>query len=184
MVYNTAGFKADAEKVLTVVQDDLATVRTGRAKPSILENVSVEAYGSRMRLMELAAITAPEPTMLVVSPWDKSVLQAVEKGIASSGLNLNPVVDGDQIRISVPPLTQERRLEMVKAVKQKIESGREMMRDVRLKHKKEVDGQKGKPGVSEDNIAFGLDQLQKDTDAMMAKLESMAKQKEQELLQI
>jgi len=184
MVYNSAAFKTDAEKVLIVVQEDLATVRTGRAKPAILENVSVEAYGSRMRLMELAAITAPEPSMLVVSPWDKSLLQAVERGIASAGLNLNPVVDGDQIRIAIPALTQERRLELVKAVKQKIESGREIMRDVRLKHKKEVDAQKGKPGVSEDNVAFGLEQLQKDTDAMMAKLEAMGKQKEQELLQM
>lgn len=184
MVYNAAAFKTDAEKVVSVVQDDLATVRTGRAKPSILENVSVEAYGTRMRLQELAAITAPEPSMLIVAPWDKSVLQAVEKGIASAGLNLNPVVDGDQIRIAIPALTQERRQELVKAVKQKIESGREMMRDVRLKHKKEVDGQKGKPGVSEDNIAYGLDQLQKDTDAMMEKLELIGKQKEQELMQM
>lgn len=184
MVYNALQFKTDTDKVLSVVQEDLSSVRTGRAKPSIVENVQVEAYGTRMRLVELATVTAPESSLLVISPWDKSQMQAIEKAITSAGLNLSPVVDNDQIRIVIPPLTTERRQELVKAVKQKIESGKEMLRDVRTRHKKEIDAQKGKPGVSEDHITQALEQLQKDHDAGVVKLESIGKQKEEELMQL
>jgi ribosome recycling factor len=183
-MFDPGQFTRDSEKVQQVVRDDMATVRTGRAKPSIVENVMIEAYGTQMRLVELAAISAPDPGLIVVSPWDKSVLQAVEKGIAASGLNLNPVVDGDQIRIVIPSLTQERRQEMVKLVKQKLETGKQMMRDVRLKHKKMIEDQKGKPGVSEDDIENDLKKLQTATDGAIAQLEKLSSEKEVELMQL
>ena len=122
MIFDSVMFSHDGDKVLQVVRDDMATVRTGRAKPSIVENVMIEAYGSHMRLMEVAMISAPDTNMIVIIPWDKSLIQSVEKGVASSGLNLSPVVDGDQIRVTIPMLTQERREEMVRLVKQKLES--------------------------------------------------------------
>jgi ribosome recycling factor len=184
MIFDPAAFSRDGDKVLQVVQDDMATVRTGRAKPSIVENVMIEAYGTNMRLMELAMISAPDPNLITISPWDKSVLSAVEKGIASAGLNLNPVVDGDQIRIVVPSLTQERREDMVKLVKQKTEGGKQMLRNVRQKHKKLIEDQKGQAGVSEDAIKIALEKLQQTHDAYVVKLEQLAKDKEVELMQI
>ena len=162
----------------------MATVKTGRAKPSLVENVSVEAYGTRMKLMELATISAPDTTMIMINPWDKGNLAAIERGIASAGLNINPVVESDHIRIVIPPLTQERRQEMVKLVKQKLESGKQMVRDVRLKYKKMIDDQKGKPGVSEDNISADLETLQKKMDEYVAKLEKVVQEKETELMQM
>ena len=183
-MFDVPQFSKDADKVLEVVAGDMATVKTGRAKPSLIENVSVEAYGSRMKLLELANISAPDTTLLVVNPWDKSNLTAIEKAIASAGLNINPIVDGDHIRIVIPALTQERRLDMVKLVKQKLESGKQMLRDVRIKYKKLVDDQKGKPGISEDTIEMDLKTLQDKFDVYVVKLETMAKDKETELMQM
>src|SRR5258708_7343409 len=108
--------KRDADKTLEVFQGDLETIRVGRAKPSLVENILVDAYGTKMKLLELAGISAPEPTQIIVKPWDRSVLSAVEKAIQISDLHINPVVDGDQIRISIPPLTGERREELAKLV--------------------------------------------------------------------
>lgn len=184
MIFDSAVFSHDGNRVLQVVRDDMATVRTGRAKPSIVENVMIEAYGSHMRLMEVAMISAPDSNMIIIAPWDKSLIQAVEKGVASSGLNLNPVVDGDQIRITIPTLTQERREEMVRLVKQKLESGKQMLRDVRQKHKKVIEDQKGKPGISEDDITAAVESLQKSFDECAVKLEQLSKDKEVELMQV
>ena len=183
-MFDVTQFSRDADKVLEVVGGDMATVKTGRAKPSLVENVSVEAYGTRMKLMELATISAPDTTMIMINPWDKGNLAAIERGIASAGLNINPVVESDHIRIAIPPLTQERRQEMVKLVKQKLESGKQMVRDVRLKYKKMIDDQKGKPGVSEDNISADLETLQKKMDEYVAKLEKVVQEKETELMQM
>ena len=183
-MFELSAFIRDAQKVLDVVSHDMSTVKTGRAKPSLVEGVMVEAYGTRMKLMEVANITAPDTTLIVIKPWDKGNLTAVEKAIASAGLNLQPVVDGDQIRIAIPSLTQERREEMVRLVKQKLEAGKQMLRDTRIKHKKLADEQKGKPGVSEDDITKDLEQLQKEMDNFTARLDLMAKEKETELMKI
>ena len=184
MIFDSVMFSHDGDKVLQVVRDDMATVRTGRAKPSIVENVMIEAYGSHMRLMDVAMISAPDTNMIVIIPWDKSLIQSVEKGVASSGLNLSPVVDGDQIRVTIPMLTQERREEMVRLVKQKLESGKQMLRDVRQKHKKMIEDQKGKAGVSEDDITAALESLQKSFDECAVKLEQLSKDKESELMKV
>jgi len=184
MIFDSAAFSRDGDKLLQVVRDDMATVRTGRAKPSIVENVMIEAYGSHMRLMELAMISAPDSNMIIITPWDKSLIQAVEKGVASSGLNLSPVVDGDQIRVTIPTLTQERREDMVHLVKQKLEAGKQMLRDVRQKHKKMIENQKSNPGVSEDDVKAAGESLQKSTDEYATKLEQLSKGKEVELMQV
>lgn len=184
MIFDVSGFSRDADKVIEVVRDDMATVRTGRAKPSLVENVMVEAYGTRMRLVELAMISAPDPGLITIVPWDKSLMSAVEKGVSSSGLNLTPVVDSDQIRIVIPSLTQERREEMVRLVKQKMESGKQMLRDVRQKHKKLIEDQKGKPGVSEDDVRASVEKLQESTEQYTVKLEHLSKDKEVELMQV
>lgn len=171
------------EQVIKVVEEDLAMVRTGRAKPDLVERTMIEAYpGTVLPLIELATISAPDSHMLVVQPWDQSVLKKVETGLQKSDLNLNPVVDGQVIRISIPPLTEERRLDLVKLTKQKIESGREMLREVRNDTKKEIDGKKGEPGVSEDDIKQWLDKMQEIHDTFMERLETIGEAKEKELM--
>ena len=183
-MFSIQDFKADGEKLVQVVLNDMATVKTGRAKPSLVENVEVEVYGTTMKVMELATISSPDTSMLVIAPWDSSVLSAINKGILAAGLNLNPVVDSNQIRISIPPLTEERRLEMVKLVKQKLESGKQMVGDLRSKFKKMIDDQKGKPGISEDDIERDLEAMQKEVEALSTKLEDLSKKKETELMEI
>lgn len=175
--------RLEMEQILKVVQDDLSLVRTGRAKPNLIEQVKVEAYpGTVLPLIELANISAPDSHLLMVQPWDQSILKAVEAGLRKSDLNLNPVVDGQVIRISIPALTEERRLDLVKLTHQKIESGREMLRDARNKTKKEIDGKKGTPDVSEDDIKLWLTKMQDLHDEYMKRLEILATEKEKELM--
>src|SRR3989339_1020611 len=138
--------------VLDVVRDDLATVKTGRAKPDLVANlqIPVKSYGSTLKLLELANISAPDSQTLLISPWDKNVLEDISRGISKSDLNLNPVVDGQSIRISIPALTQERRIELSKMVDKKVEGGKVLLREERQKIQKEIDAEKGNAGVSED----------------------------------
>ncbi len=173
--------KHDAGKTIEVFQSDLATVRTGRAKPSLVENIMVEAYGTKMKLVEVASITAPEPSQIIVKPWDQSLLAAVEKAIQISELHISPVNEGGQIRLSIPPLTGERREELVKLVTQKKHVAEEMIRDVRNKYKKQIDGQKGQPGISEDDIKRDLETLQKHTDDFTKQIADITASKEKEV---
>jgi ribosome recycling factor len=171
------------EEALRIIRQDMQSIKTGRAKPSMVEQVMVEAYeGTRMPLVELASISAPDTTMLVIQPWDHGVLKKIQAGLAASELQLNPVVDGNMIRISIPPLTEERRLEMVKLVKQKVESGKEMMRGIRNEMKKEIDAKEGEAGVSEDDLRQWIGEMQKLFDAYVDKLELLGRQKEEELM--
>lgn len=184
MPFQFAGFSAKAQKVLDHVRQDISSLRTGRASGSMLDSVSVEAYGSLMKVMELAAISVPEPTSIVISPWDKSTLPAIEKAIVAANLNLQPVVDKDIIRISIPPLTTERRQQMVKQLAQKIEQGRVMMRGVRTDTKQEIEKQKSTAGVSEDDIKRDLESLEKQAKTFFDQLEQVFKDKEKELMSI
>jgi ribosome recycling factor len=184
MAFDFATFHLKAQKALDHVQEDIGTLRTGRASVQLLDSVVVPVYGSGMKVSEVAQISAPEPTLLVVKPWDQSIKEQIEKAIASAGLNLNPVVDGDIIRIMVPPLTEERRKEMIKLLHQKIETGRVMLRSIRTDIKGEVEDQKGTANVSEDDIHREVEQLNKLIQEYMDKLDSMATQKEKELLTV
>lgn len=177
-------FKKRLDKTLEVVAEELKLIRTGRAKPSMLEHIRVEAYGQQMQLNELATVSAPDSQLLIVSPWDKSILSHIEKAIRISNLNLNPVVDGDIIRIVVPQLTQERREEMVKLVKQKHESGKNMLRDSRTRMKKELDEKEDESGVSEDDIKSWMEEMQKLFEQYQQKLEVMIETKEKELMEL
>lgn len=135
-------------------------------------------------MKEVATITVPDPSLIVISPWDKSLVAAVSGAIQKAELNINPVVDGDTIKLSIPPLTQERREEMVKMVSQKLESGRVMMRQVRGEIKDEIEKQEEMPGVSEDDIKSWLDQMQSKVDEYMEKITELGKSKEEELMTI
>lgn len=177
-------FQQLAQKAFEHVQQEVRTLRTGRASAELLDPVRVDAYGSTMRLVEVASVTAPDATLLVVSPWDKSLVGAIEKAIASAGLNLNPVVEGQIIRIAVPALTQERRQEMVKLLHQKIEAGKVTIRTIRTDTKQEIENQKGTAGVSEDDIESELTMLDDAVKVSLARLDELQTQKEAELLHV
>lgn len=172
------------ERVLQNVEEDFETVRVGRAKPSLIENLGVMAYGGRMRLMEVATISAPDPNMLIVSPFDKSLMREIEKAIAESEMQLSPAVSGDIIRIVIPSLTQERRLDFVKLLKQKSESGKVMLRQARQDIKEKIDALKERKEVSEDDIFMLLEQLDKITGEMNEKVEEMSRVKETEIMSV
>lgn len=176
--------KEKMKKVLDVLQGDLATVRTGRAMPSIVENIMVSAYGgsARLRVMELATIGTLDNQTLVITPFDKSVINDIQKGIMEANVGLNPVVDGQVVRISIPPLSEERRNELIHLMKQKLENGRVMVRQARHEGMNEV--KKMADGLSEDEVDRLEKEIQKTTDDYIAQIDSMGKKKEEELLQI
>jgi len=176
-----ADIKTQMEDVLSLSGDDINSVRVGRAKPALVEKVKVSAYGSRMEVRELGSISAPDPQSLVVKPWDKTVLEAVQKAIFEASLGLNPVVDGDLIRINIPPLTTEQREELSKLIDQKAESARVMVRQVRTSGKDKIESQKGEAGVSEDDIHNTLKELQELTDDYIAKLNELAEDRKKEV---
>jgi len=171
-------------KVLEVVDEDFGTVRVGRAKPDMIENIPVLAYGGRMRLVEVATISAPDPNMLIVSPYDKNLMRDIEKAIQESEMQLSPAVSGDIIRIVIPALTQERRLDFVKLLKQKTESGKVMLRQARQDVKEKIDALKEQKTVSEDDIFMLHEQLDKITGEMNEKVDEMSRVKEEEIMAV
>ncbi len=177
-----ANLKVRLDQTIEVVKKDLTSVRTGRAKPSLVEDVKVEAYGTIMTIKELATINAPDTTLIVISPWDKGLVSAISSGIQKSGLNIQPIVDGDTVKISIPALTEERRLELVKLVHSKLESAKVMIRGVRTEIKEEIEAQEGEAGISEDSIKAWLESMQKTVDSYMVKVEELEKEKEKELM--
>lgn len=178
--------RQEFEQVMEVLAGDLATVKTGRAKPDLVESVLVEAYENqpRMKLVELATISAPDPRMLTIKPWDQTVLEAIAKAISMANLGLNPIVDGEIVRINIPALTEERRQDLVKLVKQKLESGRVLLRQARHGIKELVDAKKGKPDISEDDLRKGVVDLDKLTEEFMERIETVGEEKEKELMTI
>lgn len=183
-MYNFSDSIQKFEKTLAHLQQELGSLRTGKASPSLLDPVLVDAYGTKMRVSELANVSAPDPNMLLVSPWDKSLLETLEKAIASASLNINPVVDGDLIRIVIPALTEERRKEMVKILHQKVEGGKVMLRSIRTDVKKEIEAQEGEADVSEDDIKAEIEELDKKVKDYLTKLEELAKKKEADLMTV
>ena len=167
-----------------VVQHEFSGVRTGKASPSLVENILVEVYGSQMRIRELAGITTPEPRMLLIQPWDANTLHPIEKAIQKSNLGLNPAVDKKFIRIMLPELSQERRQEFIKVVKKMAEDGRVAIRHVRrdaLEHVKK-EGKAG--GVTEDQVEAAEKEMQKLTDQYIGKIDTHLAHKEKEILTV
>lgn len=183
-MFSFADFDQKVDKAKTHLRQDLSTLRTGRATTQLLDPVVVEAYGTQLKIHEVANISAPDAHMLIVSPWDKSLMANVEKAIGSAGLNLSPVVDGQVIRIVVPALTEERRKELVKVLHQKIEAGRVMLRTIRTDTKKDIEQMKSESGVSEDQIKTWIEQLETKTKAVLSELDTWASEKEAELMTI
>jgi ribosome recycling factor len=172
------------QKTEHVVQQEFAGVRTGKASPGLIENIMVEVYGAHMRIRELAGITTPEPRLLVIQPWDANALHPIEKAIQKSNLGLNPAIDKKIIRLVFPELSQERRQEFVRIVKEKAEHGRVAIRHVRrdaLEHLKK-EGKAG--GVTEDEVAHAEKEVQKLTDEYIAKIDGHLVHKEKEIMTV
>ena len=164
------------------VRKDMAGVRTGRASTGLLDSVHVEAYGSKMPLNQVATMSIPEPSMIVVQPFDPSQMAAIERGIQKSNLGLNPASDGKVIRIPIPSLTEERRKEMSRLVHKYAEEGRNAVRQVRRDANERLKKLLKEHKISEDDERKGLDQVQKATDEHIKSIDELQKKKDAELL--
>jgi len=167
-----------------VVQHEFAGVRTGKASPALVENIMVEVYGSHMRIRELAGITTPEPRMLLIQPWDATSIQPIEKAIQKSNLGLNPSVQGRMIRIILPDLSQERRVEMVKVARKMAEDGRVAVRHVRRDSMEALKKEEKAGGVAEDQVEVAEKEIQKLTDQYIGKIDGHLAQKEKEIMTV
>jgi ribosome recycling factor len=159
-------------------------VRTGRANPAILDGVRVEAYGVLTPINQMASASAPDPRTIVIQPWDTSQIAAIEKAILKSDLGLNPSSDGKVIRLTMPPLTEERRRQLAKAVGKFAEDARVVIRNLRREANDRLKGLAKDKKVSEDEERRGHEQIQKATDRFTAKIEELAKKKEHEVLTV
>lgn len=178
-----ADTKKKIDKVLEILKGDMDTVRTGRAAPSLVENIVISAYGgsAKLKVMELATVGATDAKTLVITPFDPSIISEIQKGIEAANAGFAPNIDGNLIRISIPPLSEERRVELIKAMRQKLENGKIMVRQVRHEAmedvKKEYEGR-------EDDIKRHEKEIQKLVDDTVETIESWGRQKEAELMQI
>ena len=174
--------KKRMDTVLEHLKRELGGVRTGRASVTLLDPVQVEAYGSMVPLNQVAALSVPEPTLIVAQPFDPTLMGAVEKAIRAANLGLNPANDGKVIRIPLPPLTEERRKEMSKVVHKYAEEGRNGLRQVRRDANDRLKKMLKDSAISEDDERRALDDVQKATDAHVATVDDMQKKKDAELL--
>jgi len=164
------------------VASEFGTVRTGRANPQILHRINVEYYGSPTPLQQLASIAVPEPRLLVVQPFDKSTVTDIERAIQQADLGLNPTNDGSVIRIAFPPLTEERRKELIRVARNMAEEGKVSVRNVRRTSKTDMEELHGE--ISDDDIRRGEDELQKLTDRFTERIDKLLANKEDELLEV
>jgi len=176
--------EAAMEKGFEYMQHEFSTVRTGKASPALVENIDVEAYGSSMKLKQLALITTPEPRLLVIQPFDASTTKDIEKAIKESKIGINPAVDGKIIRLPIPALSEERRKDLVKGIKQMAEEARVRVRSAR---REGIDAlKKGhKDGtVTEDGLGSYEKEIQKLTDGFVKKIDDSVNSKEAEILKV
>ena len=179
------GTEDKMEKSETVVVDGFAGVRTGKASPALVENISVEAYeGSQMRLKELASINTPELRTIVIQPWDVSTVSAIDKAIQAANIGLNPLVDGKIIRLNLPDLTQERREELVKVCRKMAEDGRVAVRHVRRDAIHELKTEQKSGDITQDDLSHGEKEVQKLTDDYIKKIDAHLSHKEEEIMKV
>lgn len=172
------------DKSIEALRREFNSVRTGKASPALLDTVRVDAYGSKMPLNQVASVSTPEPRMLIVQPWDKGLMADIEKAIRSAELGLNPANDGNIIRVPVPALNEERRREMVKTLHRIAEDGRIGVRHARQEANKEIKRQQSDNELSEDEAHREMERIQKLTDEHIARIETLLKAKEEEVMEV
>lgn len=176
--------KIELDNSIEHLLSEMGKIRTGRANPALVESLMVDYYGSKTPLKQVASINTPEARLLVIQPWDKGALTAIESAIRESDLNLNPNNDGQVIRINIPPLTEERRKELVKLLNQKAEDAKISIRNIREEAWKEIQNMKKEGNISEDDKFSGKDQLQKVVDEYNKKIDEIREKKEKEIMTI
>jgi ribosome recycling factor len=172
------------KKAVSVLHEELGGIRTGRASPSILSRISVDYYGTQVPINQLASFSVPEPRLLVLQPFDKGAIAAMEKSLQSSDLGLTPSNDGNVIRLSFPPLTEERRKELTKLTHQRGEEARVAVRNVRRHHKDELEKLEHDHTISEDDLKRAERELQKLTDQHVTEIDQVVGHKETELMEV
>jgi ribosome recycling factor len=172
------------EKSLEALQNDLLSIRTGRASPALVEKLPVEYYGTMTPLNQMASIAVPEPRLLVIRPWDPSALADIERAILKSDLSLTPMNDGKLIRLSIPRLTEERRRELVKLVSKRVEDGRVSVRNLRRDALQDLREFEKEKMISEDDFFRGKDEVQDLTDEFVERIDELGKRKEEEVMEI
>lgn len=175
--------RGDFDAVFQHLKNEVAAIRTGRANSAMVEDIQVEYMGSKMRIKELATIMTPEPRMITIQPWDKQVIPVIEKAIRDHGSGLSPSSDSNGVRVSIPPLMEERRKEMLKLLGQKVEETRIKSRQIREDILKKVQAEVRAKTAREDDLRKAKDELQKIMDEFNKKLDELVKKKEQELMQ-
>ncbi|HEX3544118.1 MAG TPA: ribosome recycling factor [Candidatus Acidoferrum sp.] len=176
--------KTRMEKAVEDFRKELGTLRTGRANASLLDGIRVDYHGSPMPVNQLGALTVPEPSMIVIAPWDPSVVPLIDKAIRTSELGLNPTNDGKVVRVPIPALTEERRKDLVKQLHKILENHRTALRNVRRDLKEAVEKLEKDKKISEDEKKRGLDELEKLSHSETKKMEDLSVTKEREILQV
>ena len=177
-------FKKEADKVLAVLGTELQTLRVGRANPLMVEGIMVEAYGARAPLKQMASITVPEARTLVIQPWDKSVIKEIEKAIVVANIGINPVNEGQQLRLVVPVLTEESRRELTKSVGEKMEKARIILRQLRDKMREEIVKQERNKEITEDDKFAQQKKLDDAVKEYNDRIKEIGEKKEKEIMTI
>jgi ribosome recycling factor len=172
------------DQALAHLREDLSAIRTGRASAAVLTRIAVEYYGTPVPLNQLASVNVPEPRLLVIQPFDKNAIAQIEKAIQQSDLGITPSNDGQVIRLSFPPLTEERRKELVKQVHHRAEEGRVAVRNVRRHAKDDMEKLEREHSISEDELLRGEKELQKLTDRYVSEIDEIQRHKESELMEV
>ena len=178
-----AAARTRMEKAVDDFRKELATVRTGRANAAILDSIRVDFYGTLTPVNQLGTVTVPEPTMLVISPWDPSVVGAIDKAIRASDLGLNPTNDGKVVRVPIPSPTEERRKELVKHIHKVLENHRTAVRNIRRDIKEAIDKLEKDKKISQDEQKRSLDELEKVSHSETKKIEDLSVMKEKEVME-
>ncbi|MFN7088418.1 MAG: ribosome recycling factor, partial [Candidatus Paceibacteria bacterium] len=171
-----------ASRILSKLKEELATIRTGRATPAILENIQVESYGTTLPLKQLASLSVQQPNIIIVQPWDKEILLQIEHAIRDSGIGVIPIAEKEVIKVALPPLTEERRKELLKLLTRKTEDAKIAFRLARDEARKKLLDMLSSKQIREDDKFRGNEQIQKETDKFNEGLENLLKAKEKEIL--
>jgi len=172
------------DKAIVVLKEELSGVRTGRATPVLLSRLTMDYYGTQVPIQQMASFSVPEPRTLVIQPFDKNAIGAIEKAVMQSDIGITPSNDGNVIRLSFPPLTEERRKELIKVVHHRAEEGRVAVRNVRRHSKEALEKLEHEGAISEDDLVRSEKELQKLTDKHVAEIDEVLAHKEQELKEI
>lgn len=176
--------KEEFQKAVDFFKTEIGKIRTGRASSALVEDLLVDYYGAKTPIKQIASVNVPEAKLIIISPWDKDGLVNIEKVIAESDLNLNPVNDGEVIRINIPPLNEERRKELAKILSQKAEEARVSVRRTREEIWEEIQEKEKKGEITEDDKFSGKDKLQETVDEYNKKIEEMKSKKEEEIMTV